>query len=173
MSYRIRSTESRDYDAVAAQICYHWTLTKLGYIDTLVETFGLPGFVAVDGGDKVIGSLTWRSFENCFQVMTLISDQSGLGIGSELLTAAEEEARRLNFSRLLISTENSYTDALVFYQKRGYVLYRVHFNVMENLRKLKPSIPEIDTNGIPIRDQIDLIKDLPGVVSSERWRPLS
>jgi|SRR3972149_7824421 len=159
MSYSIRAIEEKDFDAVAAQICAHWTLTKLGYIDGFIETYGLPGLVAVED-NQVIGSLTWRPYENCLQVVTLISDQEARGIGSALLKAAEDEARRLKFPRVLISTENSYIDALVFYQKRGYVLHRVHLNVVENLRKQKPSIPEIDTNGIPVRDQIDLIKDL-------------
>ena len=159
MSYSIRALEDKDRDAVAAQTCKHWTLTRLGYIDHFIETYDLPGFVAEDNG-KVIGSLTWRPYENCLQIVTVISDEEGRGVGGALLSAAEAEARRQKFPRVLISTENSYVDALKFYQKRGYVLYRVHYDVMKDLRKQKPSIPEIDTNGIPIRDQIDLIKDI-------------
>src|SRR4051812_37561461 len=107
MTYSIRAIEDKDFDAVAAQVCHHWTLTRLGYIDSFIETYGLPGLVAVEGG-KIIGSLTWRRYENCMQIVTLISDHEGRGIGSALLKAAEEEARRLQFSRVLISTENSY-----------------------------------------------------------------
>lgn len=132
----------------------------MGYIDQLIDAYGMPGFVAEEDG-KIIGSLTWRECEGFYQVFTLISDVEGRGIGSELLKRAEADAAEKGYKKVLISTENSYIDALAFYQKRGYTLFRVHFNVMAALRQMKPSIPEVDTNGIPIRDQIDLIKDIP------------
>ena len=82
-----------------------------------------------------------------------------MGTGSALIDEAEDEARRQNIGRVLISTENSNLQALGFYQKRGYVLHELHRDVVQNLRKLKPSIPEKDDQGIAIRDQIDLVKE--------------
>lgn len=159
MSYTIRPIADKDHETVATQIRNEWTTTRLGYIDHIIESHGLPGFVAeIDG--KFVGALTWRIYENCLQVVTVISDKEGLGIGSALLKEAEEEAKRQGIPRVLISTENSYIDALSFYQKRGYLLHRVHINVMGYLNGIRgwSAIPKIDTNGIPIRDQIDLIK---------------
>jgi hypothetical protein len=47
-------------------------------------------------------------------------------------------------------------NALRFYQKRGFVLVAVHKNALEVSRKLKPAIPLIGNDGIPLRDEIEL-----------------
>ena len=54
------------------------------------------------------------------------------------------------------STTNDNLNALRFYQKRGFVLVAVHRNAMEQARKLKPEIPLIGNDGIPLRDEIEL-----------------
>ena len=46
--------------------------------------------------------------------------------------------------------------ALRFYQKRGFVLVAVHRNALELSRKLKPEIPMIGNDGIPLRDEVEL-----------------
>jgi hypothetical protein len=47
--------------------------------------------------------------------------------------------------------------ALRFYQKRGFSLAAVHRNAVDEARrKLKPEIPIIGLDGIPIRDEIEL-----------------
>jgi len=46
-------------------------------------------------------------------------------------------------------------NALRFYQKRGFVLVKVHRNSLEFARKLKP-VPLIGADGIPLRDEIEL-----------------
>ncbi|MCG0275770.1 MAG: hypothetical protein L5655_06315 [Thermosediminibacteraceae bacterium] len=43
-----------------------------------------------------------------------------------------------------------------FYQKRGFLLVAVHRNALEQARKLKPEIPLIGIDGIPLRDEIEL-----------------
>jgi hypothetical protein len=47
-------------------------------------------------------------------------------------------------------------NALRFYQKRGFVLVAVHRNALEQSRKLKPEIPLIGDDEIPLRDEIEL-----------------
>ena len=46
--------------------------------------------------------------------------------------------------------------ALGFYQKRGFRLVAVHPGAVNESRKLKPEIPLIGNDGIPIRDEIEL-----------------
>ncbi len=53
-------------------------------------------------------------------------------------------------------TTNDNLRALGFYQKRGTVLVAVYRNAMDAARKLKPQIPMIGMNGIPLRDEIEL-----------------
>ena len=58
--------------------------------------------------------------------------------------------------RIWLVTENSNLHALGFYQKQGFILKKIYPNSFDQLRKLKPQIPKISENGIPIRDEIQL-----------------
>jgi hypothetical protein len=53
-------------------------------------------------------------------------------------------------------TEDLNTPALRFYQKRGFRLAALHFNALEQSRRLKPEIPLLGRDGIPLRDEIEL-----------------
>jgi hypothetical protein len=52
--------------------------------------------------------------------------------------------------------------ALRFYQQRGFVLAAIHRNALEQSRKLKPEIPLVGNDGIPLRDEIELEMMLDG-----------
>jgi hypothetical protein len=45
---------------------------------------------------------------------------------------------------------------LGFYQKRGLVLAALHRDAATLARQIKPEIPLIGENGIPIRDEFEL-----------------
>ena len=45
---------------------------------------------------------------------------------------------------------------LRFAQKRGFALVAVHRNAIEESRRLKPEIPLLGDDGIPIRDELEL-----------------
>jgi ribosomal protein S18 acetylase RimI-like enzyme len=158
-SYTLRPMEAADKAMVEAQICKHWAEPNIAYVDSFIDTAPLAGIVAIEG-NTVIGSLTWRPHEGMLHIVTLVSEREKRGIGSALLKEAEAEATRQKLPGVLVSTENSNILALSFYQKRGYVMHRLHPNVLDLLRRQKPSIPRVAANKIPLRDQIDLIKDL-------------
>ena len=92
--------------------------------------------------------------------MTIASLHPGCGIGQALVAAAEAEARRLGLAPIVLCTTNDNLRALAFYQRVGFVLAALHPDAVARLRALKPAIPAIAENGIPIRDQIDLEKCL-------------
>jgi hypothetical protein len=46
--------------------------------------------------------------------------------------------------------------SLRFYHKRGFVLVAVHRNTFEISRQLKPEIPLLGADGIPLCDEIEL-----------------
>ena len=56
----------------------------------------------------------------------------------------------------VLTTTNDNLNALRFYQKRGLVLVTVHRNALTRSRQLKPQIPLIGNDGIPLRDEIEL-----------------
>ena len=59
-------------------------------------------------------------------------------------------------SRVMLITTNDNLSALQFYQKRGFDIIRLYHNAVEESRKIKPQIPLIASNGIPIRHEIEL-----------------
>jgi RimJ/RimL family protein N-acetyltransferase len=58
--------------------------------------------------------------------------------------------------RIWLITTNDNMPALRFYQKRGFRLVAVHQNALDYSRTLKPEIPLIGLEGIPLRDEIEL-----------------
>jgi GNAT superfamily N-acetyltransferase len=128
----------------------------------------LPGFMALEEGER-LGCVTYR-FEGAHcEVVSLDSFHEGRGIGGALLAAVEREARRRGAERTWLITTNDNMKALRFYQRRGYRLVDVHAGAVEvdvhagaieYSRQLKPSIPAIGIDEIPIRDELELEKSL-------------
>ncbi len=58
--------------------------------------------------------------------------------------------------RLWLVTTNDNLSALGFYQRYGYELVMVYPRAVDILRELKPAIPLVAANGIPVRDEIEL-----------------
>jgi len=115
----------------------------------------LDGFV-VDDGKEWIGLLTFFVKDNECEVTSLDSLREGQGIGTELMEAVVEEARKQNCKRLFLITTNDNMNALRFYQKRGFELVTIYRGAVNESRKLKPTIPLIGFDGIPLRDEIEL-----------------
>ena len=61
---------------------------------------------------------------------------------------------------LRLPTTNDNLPALKFYQKRGFVLQRVLPGAVERSREIKPEIPLLGVDFIPISEEIDLVKIL-------------
>lgn len=94
------------------------------------------------------------------EIMSLNSLAEGKGIGTALLSEVEKAAREQDCRLLKLVTANDNTHALRFYQRRGFVLSKISIGAVEEARKLKPEIPLIGSDGIPIRDEIELVKVL-------------
>jgi hypothetical protein len=59
-------------------------------------------------------------------------------------------------------TTNDNLAALALYAQAGYRLAAVRSGAIDDLRRtIKPSIPEVGSNGIPIHDELELVKELP------------
>ena len=115
----------------------------------------LEGFV-VEDGNEWIGLLTFLIKDGECEVTSLDSLRAGQGIGSMLIDKALEEAHAKDCKRLFLITTNDNLRALGFYQKRGLELVAVHRGAVNESRKMKPSIPLIGMNEIPLRDEIEL-----------------
>ena len=85
----------------------------------------------------------------------LVIGASG-GVGTALLDAVRDAAVQAGCRRIWLITTNDNLRALGFYQKRGYRLVAVHRDALQRSRELKPSIPLVSPDGIPLRDEIEL-----------------
>lgn len=123
------------------------------------EPTNLPGFIALRDGEPA-GVATYRLDEGECELITIDSFFQWQGVGSALIEAVEEEARKGGCSRMWMVTTNDNIDGLRFYQRKGYVISAVHLNAVEESRKIKPTIPLVGMYGIDIRDEIELEKHL-------------
>jgi len=115
----------------------------------------LDGFVAFDGREW-IGGITYHFSGSDCEIISLDSLREGQGLGTLLIEKAIEAARTKGCQRIFLITTNDNLNALGFYQKRGFELVAVHRGAANESRKIKPSIPLIGNDGIPLRDEIEL-----------------
>jgi len=121
---------------------------------TLHDASRLPGFKAVIEG-RPAGHLTFRFEGDACEIVTLDSIEECRGVGTALMEAVRREAGEQGCRRIWLITTNDNLHAIGFYQRRGYRLCALHAGALETSRRLKPSIPLIGMNGIPLRDELE------------------
>ena len=153
--FTLRPLTISDRDWVARRITESWGAETVVAHDEIYRPAELPGFAAMFE-DEIAGLLTFHIQGKACEIVTLDSWREGLGVGSALIEAATQAARRVGCRRLWLITTNDNTHALRFYQKRGFVIAAIHVNTLEKARRLIPEIPLIGEDGIPLRDEIEL-----------------
>ena len=113
------------------------------------------GFIAIDQGEWV-GEITYAVSGTECEIVSLDSLREGRGIGAKLIEAVVEQARKQDCTRLFLITTNDNLHALGFYQRRGFEMVKIHRHALDETRKLKPSVPLIGMENIPLRDEIEL-----------------
>ncbi len=164
----IRPVEPGDLPWVRGELFRNWGTTRICSLDVWHDVEQLPGFIAVrdgrggfgggEGDGERLGLLTHTplaSGDGC-EVVTLSSRIENSGVGTALLAAVESAARSAGCTRVFLTTTNDNLRAIGFYQKRGWRLVAVHRGAMDRAREIKPAIPRIGFNGIPMRDEIEL-----------------
>lgn len=120
----------------------------------IIDTTILPGFLFIK--NEVIEGVATYNIENeeC-EIVTLNSFKENMRIGTTLILAVLDVAKKTNCKRLWLITTNDDINAIRFYQKKGFDLKAAHINAMELSRKLKPSIPLIGMDSIPIKHELE------------------
>jgi ribosomal protein S18 acetylase RimI-like enzyme len=155
-NFAIYPLTERDGDKVEQFITEHWGSNIVVSRGVIHRSDKLPGFVAVDEQGAWIGLITYHIQGDACEIVTLDSLRPDRGIGTALIEAVKAAARQAGCKRVWLITTNDNLHALKFYQKRGFTLVALHSNAIEQSRKLKPQIPLIGNDGIPIRDEIEL-----------------
>jgi len=151
----IRPLSSADRDWVARHVTEQWGAEIVVAHGALYHPGDLPGFVAEMAGE-VAGLVTFHIAGDACEIVTLDSLSEGKGVGTTLIEAVKAAAIAAGCRRLWLITTNDNLHALGFYQKRGFRLVTVHPGAVDAARRLKPEIPLIGNEGIPIQDEIEL-----------------
>jgi ribosomal protein S18 acetylase RimI-like enzyme len=153
--YEVRPFSVADRAWAQRLLAQRWDSPRIVTRGRVHQADELPGFVA-EAASGLIGLLTYRIEAGQCEIVSLDSLAERQGVGSALLTAVQQAARQAGCTRLWLITTNDNLAALRFYQRRGFVLAAVHRNALELSRRLKPEIPLIGLDGIPLRDEIEL-----------------
>ena len=153
--FDVRPTVAEDRGWIVETLETYWNATAMVSRGVLHDISTHEGFVAVREGIPV-GLLTYDLVGEQCEITLMQSMLEGIGVGTTLIDAARNTAVSWGCARLWLVTTNDNLHALGFYQKRGFTLVAVYPNALANSRELKPGIPMVGMNGIPLRDEIEL-----------------
>ena len=151
----IRSLSFDDVPRLRQFLIEHWGGEEMLMRGHVYRPEQLEGLV-VEDGDEWVGLLTFFVRDGECEVTSLDSLREGQGIGSKLLEKVIEEARRRGCKRLFLITTDDNLSALGFYQKRGFQIAAIYRGAVNESRKIKPGIPLVGFNNIPVRDEVEL-----------------
>jgi len=152
--FTIRALTLADKTWVAQFTREQWHAEFVVVHGAIFRPSDLPGFVAFDGNPT--GLITYHLDGDACEIVSLNSLEPKHGIGSALIQQVTRVARESGCRKVWLITTNDNLNALGFYQKRGFVIAAVHRDAVNASRQIKPEIPLLGENGIPIRDEIEL-----------------
>jgi len=132
-----------------------WGQPIVARLGELVDPTRLPGLLALLDGERA-GLLTYAVRGDECEVVTIRSLLPGRGVGRALLDAVREAAVAAGCARLWLITTNNNVRALGLYQRWGMEIAAFHRDGVAEARRLKPSIPERDADGVPIAHELEL-----------------
>ena len=142
---------------VEAFVAREWGAPEVVARGVVYRPAELDGFKAVSEG-QTVGLVTLHVEGDTCEVVTLNSLLPGAG--AALLQAADRYARARGCARLRLITTNDNLEAVRWYQRRGLRIAAVYPGAVEAARRIKPQIPPTGAHGIPVRDEVELVKEL-------------
>lgn len=132
----------------------HWFSTDMVVRGRIIDMTTAEGFAVYENGN-IIGLITYIVKDNECEIMSLDSLKERQGIGTVLLNKVIETAAKESWAKIKLITTNDNINAIGFYQKRGFDMVRLYHNALDISRKLKPSIPLLGDNNIPLKHEIE------------------
>jgi GNAT superfamily N-acetyltransferase len=115
----------------------------------------MPCFIAVSDEKELLGYCYYRSADYACEIMAIESVKQNIGVGSALIKAVQEKAKDEGCERVYLQTTNDNAHAFRFYQRRGFSISAFRFNELDYSRKLKPTIPLLGEDDIPLLHEIE------------------
>ena len=153
MLVRVLGADDRDWKEGALRRA--WGSTAVARKGELVDVVALPGFIAI-ADEQRVGLVTYAVRDNELEIVTIQAEPEGRGVGRALMDAVLGHARDEGIRRIWLITTNDNVRALSFYQRWGMNLAALIRDGVSTSRSVKPSIPTIASNGIPIRHELEL-----------------
>lgn len=102
--------------------------------------------------DRVVALVTFAVHKNGAEIVTLDAMTPRKGYGRIALKAALDELLRRGVFHVWLYTTNDNLAAQHVYLALGWRLVHVHLDAMDRVRSLKPDVPLIGLNGLPLTD---------------------
>jgi ribosomal protein S18 acetylase RimI-like enzyme len=151
----VRPVEDGDRPTVGWLTTQLWGAAEVVVHDAAFYPATLPGFIAERAG-RIAGLLTYDVRAGVLEIVTINALDQHAGIGTLLIEAIRDEAKRRGCTEITLTTTNDNIGALRFYQRRGFRLAALRPGAVDRSRVRKPEIPHTGDYGIPLRDEIDL-----------------
>ena len=155
----LKITNENKHD-VRAFFIKHWGSAEMVVSSGVYTCSELEGFIYVNEHDEITGLITYIIRNNECEIISLDSTEEGKGIGSELVRVVEDLAKQNRCEVISLLTTNDNLHALKFYQKRGYRIVEIISDAVQKARAIKPFIPLIGNDDIPLHDELKLRKVL-------------
>jgi ribosomal protein S18 acetylase RimI-like enzyme len=128
-----------------------------------VDVLALPA-VGAWAGDRLVGLAAWDPTgpggRSELAALAVAEDHRGRGVAAALVEAVADAARAAGAAAQWLVTTNDNLDALRLYQRHGFRLTALRPGAVDVARASKPSIPRLGRDGIPVRDELVLQRDL-------------
>lgn len=145
---------SLNRDLINEFIKQHWYTTTMIIRGKEIDMTKTEGFYFKES-ENIIVLITYIVYDNVLEITSLDNLQERQGIDSKLIETVIHEARERKLQKIVLITTNDNINAIRFYQKRGFDMAHLFRNTMDISRKLKPEIPLIGENSIPLRHEIE------------------
>ncbi len=111
------------------------------------------GFIERRDG-QIVGLLTYHIEDGVMELLTLNSTRERSGIGSALLLAAIDAARKRGCGEIILAAPNDNLHGIGLCQRLGFRMVAIDVGAIDRARELKPQIHDVGERGIPIRDEV-------------------
>ncbi|MDD5936453.1 MAG: GNAT family N-acetyltransferase [Clostridiales bacterium] len=135
-------------------IMEQWYSTKMIVRGKEYDLSMADGILAIENS-QIKGLITYIFYGDVCEIMSLDSLEPSKGIGTALIQQVIEISKKSGCKKIVLITTNDNINAIRFYQKRGFDMIRLYHNALDLSRKLKPEIPLIGENDIPLRHEIE------------------
>ncbi len=135
-------------------ITEQWFSTKMIIRGKVIDMTAVEGIFALEN-ERIIGLITYIAYDDTLEITSLDSLCENQGLGTALLLKVIEIAKKNKCRKIVLITTNDNIKAIRFYQKRGFDMACLYRNAMDISRQLKPEIPLIGEDDIPLKHEIE------------------